>query len=289
MTERFRRFAQLQIIKVLGERPPRIVQPAADEEDRSFLPTESPARMFNVDPGNIVGGILALLMQALHPAVAAGFVAHSNYREDPFGRLMRTSTFLREVTFGSESMAMRRVADVRQLHSAVHGVNWAGIPYDAEDPSLLEWVFLCFVYGFAKGYITFGSKTVDVGTVDAYVRDMSRIGSAFDVPSAPSTLLELQQRVDTLATDIAPSTESVELVAYLRSPSALGRFGRLENSLVMRSASSLFPRSLQKQARTVGIPTGRQFAACACTNSMLKLVRWAFGADPNLNETDLGT
>ena len=287
MTERFRRLTQRQMIRVLGERPPRVILPPEGEAESTFLPKDSPARLFNVDPGNIVGAHLALLMQALHPAVAAGFVEHSNFRADPFGRMLRTATFIREVTFGSEPMAMRRIAQVRKLHSSVRGANSLGIEYDAEDPKLLEWVFLCFVYGFVWGYYAFGQENVTVGVLDAFVRDMGRVGMAFDIPSVPATLEGLERRIDTLAPGIDPTAQSRELIAYLRTPPALGRIGRVENRLVMLAAGSLFPGSLQRQARAVGIPTGTQRVARTVTKTMLKLVRWSFGVDPNLNETDL--
>ena len=38
----------------------------------------------------LLGGGRALLLQVAHPLVAAGVAQHSNYREDPFGRLYRT-------------------------------------------------------------------------------------------------------------------------------------------------------------------------------------------------------
>jgi uncharacterized protein (DUF2236 family) len=288
MTERFRRVAQRQVVRVLGERPPRVDDARRGDKDSSFLPWDSPARIFNVDPGNIVGGILALVMQALHPAVAAGFVDHSNYREDPFGRLMRTTSFIREVTFGSTEHASRQIANVRRLHSQVHGTSSQGLAYDADDPIILEWVYLSFVYGFVHGFAAFGSERPEPHVNDAYVRDMGRIGIAFGIAGVPTTLDELQRRVDTLARDIHPSEDSKQLVAYLQRPSALGRVGGVENRMVLRSASSLLPRSLWAQARAAGLPAGDYRVERAVTKRLLGFVRWTFGPDPNLDEEESG-
>ena len=43
------------------------------------------------DASVFVGGIRALLVQAAHPEVVAGVFDHSRFREDPLGRLGRTS------------------------------------------------------------------------------------------------------------------------------------------------------------------------------------------------------
>jgi uncharacterized protein (DUF2236 family) len=52
------------------------------------------------DTSVFVGGIRALLVQAAHPEVAAGVSQHSRYREDPLGRLSRTSNHVTAATFG---------------------------------------------------------------------------------------------------------------------------------------------------------------------------------------------
>ena len=38
----------------------------------------------------LLGGRRALLMQIAHPAVAAAVAEHSDFKQDPFGRLRRT-------------------------------------------------------------------------------------------------------------------------------------------------------------------------------------------------------
>jgi uncharacterized protein (DUF2236 family) len=218
-------------------------------------------------------------MQALHPAVAAGFVAHSNYREDPVGRLTRTATFLREVTFGSDQFATEQIARVTKFHSRVRGENALGLAYDATNPRLLEWVYLSWVYGFCKGFTAFGDHSAKPSMMDAYVSDMARVGSAFGIRDLPITVASLGLRIDGLARRIEPSSESLQLVQYLQGPPMFGRMGLV----VFRSASSLLPRSLWKQARAMHIPVGEHPVCRATTRCLVDLVRWSFGADPNLN------
>ena len=112
---------------------------------------DSPIRRVHGDASMFVGGLRALLLQSLHPLAMAGVAEHSNYREDPWGRLQRTSTFLAETTFGSAVDAQRAVDRVRGIHRYVHGVAADGRAYTATDPHLLEWVHVAEADSFSTG------------------------------------------------------------------------------------------------------------------------------------------
>lgn len=60
----------------------------------------------------LVGGLSALLLQTLHPLVMQGVADHSNYQEDPFGRLRRTADFLAVTTYGGCGQAAGVVRDI---------------------------------------------------------------------------------------------------------------------------------------------------------------------------------
>ena len=72
-------------------------------------------------PSMLVGGISALLLQALHPLALAGVWDHSNFREDMLGRLRRTSQFISGTTFGSTRDADWLIERVRTIHLQVVG------------------------------------------------------------------------------------------------------------------------------------------------------------------------
>ena len=63
----------------------------------------------HADAATLVGGVRALLVQAMHPTVLAGFDQHSDYREDPESRLQRTAAFVTVTTFGTSAQAGRRL------------------------------------------------------------------------------------------------------------------------------------------------------------------------------------
>ncbi len=53
----------------------------------------------------LLGGGAAIIMQVAHPLVGAGVAEHSNYREDPWGRLYRTLDITTSIVFGSTAKA----------------------------------------------------------------------------------------------------------------------------------------------------------------------------------------
>ncbi|MEU3693032.1 oxygenase MpaB family protein [Streptomyces narbonensis] len=82
------------------------------------------------DPVMWIAGVRALWLQALHPVAVRGVMINSSFREDPWGRLMRTANFVGTVSYGTTEAAEAAGARVRRIHRLL-GV---------DDPELLLWV-----------------------------------------------------------------------------------------------------------------------------------------------------
>ncbi len=67
--------------------------------------------------------------------VMAGVAQHSDYRDDPWGRLQRTSFFVAVTTFGPAHEAERAIARVRAVHRRVCGTTADGRAYAAKRPA----------------------------------------------------------------------------------------------------------------------------------------------------------
>ena len=106
------------------------------------------------DTAVLVGGIRALLVQAAHPEVVAGVAEHSRYRQDPLGRLSRTSAYVTATSFGAMPEVERAVAIVRKAHRPVVGLSHRGLPYDAADPALAAWVHNSMTDSFLTAFRT---------------------------------------------------------------------------------------------------------------------------------------
>jgi hypothetical protein len=91
----------------------RVIGDNAEEKSRTIMLAEGPrwfaedrpVRRVHSDASMFIGGIRALLLQSLHPLAMAGVAQHSDFRNDPWGRLQRTADFLAITTFGTAEMA----------------------------------------------------------------------------------------------------------------------------------------------------------------------------------------
>ncbi|MBV8457219.1 MAG: DUF2236 domain-containing protein, partial [Acetobacteraceae bacterium] len=68
--------------------------PVRRRPDGLFGPRSVAWRVHSDVTTMMVGGVAALLLQMLHPAVLAGVWDHSNFRTDMLGRLRRTARFI---------------------------------------------------------------------------------------------------------------------------------------------------------------------------------------------------
>jgi uncharacterized protein (DUF2236 family) len=99
----------------------------------------------NMEPVIAIGGGRALLLQVLHPLVAAGVDQHSNFVEDPFSRGFRTADMMLKLAFGDPDVSERQASVFRRMHERIKGVSADGEQYDAMDPALLLWVWATLV------------------------------------------------------------------------------------------------------------------------------------------------
>lgn len=88
----------------------------------------------------LAGAGYALLLQVAHPTVGAGVAEHSNFRQDPWGRLLRTLDFTSSMVYGGPGLAAETGRRVRDMHKAIKGVRPDGEPYHALEPEAYAWV-----------------------------------------------------------------------------------------------------------------------------------------------------
>ena len=160
------------------------------------------------DPSMFVGGLRALLVQALNPLAMAAVDQHSTYKQDPWARLIRTSEYIWATTFADKETADAAARRVRDIHKHVRGVDpFTGKSYRAEDPELLLWIHCTEVHSFMTGYHYFGSKLDRIAS-DRYVREMVRAAElvglhAEDVPHDHGELTDYLRGQDVIASPAA--------------------------------------------------------------------------------------
>ena len=129
----------------------------------------------HADPSMFIGGLRALLLQTMHPLAMAGVADHSDYRDDPMGRLRRTSLFVATTTYGTTAQAEAAIAGVERAHRAVVGVAPDGRPYSAGDPHLITWIHHAEVDSFLRTHQRYGARPLAAADADRYVDEMAEI------------------------------------------------------------------------------------------------------------------
>jgi uncharacterized protein (DUF2236 family) len=88
----------------------------------------------------IAAGAYAILLQVAHPTVGAGVSQHSEFRADPWGRLLRTLDYSYVMVYGGPEAAAEMGRRLREMHKRIKGELPDGKPYHALEPEAFAWV-----------------------------------------------------------------------------------------------------------------------------------------------------
>jgi uncharacterized protein (DUF2236 family) len=225
------------------------------------------------DASTFIGGIRALLVQAAHPEVVAGVADHSRYREDPLGRLSRTSNYLTATSYGAMPEVDAAVGAVRRAHARVRGTSHRGIPYTAGNPALAAWVHNSLTDSLLVAAQVFGPRALSTEEADRFVTEQARVGRLLGADPLPETAADLARWVAEHPA-AAPSPGMVEAVRFLRQP-PLSPAVMLSYRLMAGAAVATLPERLREvldvRARRGAVPIGR---------ATMRSLRWTLGYSP---------
>ncbi|MGY2439748.1 oxygenase MpaB family protein [Pseudomonas sp. SDO52101_S400] len=222
----------------------------------------------------LIGGISALLLQALHPLALAGVWDHSNFRQDMLGRLRRTSQFVSGTTFGSKRDVEWLIEKVRTIHLQVVGTAPDGRPYTASDPDLLTWVHVAEVSNFLAAHLRYRNPHLSMADQDRYYAEIAvvaeRLG-ARDVPKSRQAVANYLQRMRPHLLCDDRSREVLRLLLDAPAPSVLARpFG----DLMMKAGIDLLPDWASDMLDARQNPLQRQLIRASVKRSA-PMLRWA--------------
>jgi uncharacterized protein (DUF2236 family) len=206
-----------------------------------WFPPGSAIRTVHADAAMFVGGLRALVLQALHPLAMAGVTAHSGFRGDPWGRLQRTSRFLAATTFGTVDVAEGAVARVRAVHRTVRGVTPDGTPYRADDPHLLRWVHVAEVDSFLQAHLRFGAATLSPEQCDEYVAEAGFVAAKLGVIEPPSTVAELHDDLEFFRPELRGTAAARDTARFLLVSPPIPLIARPAYALISTAAVSMLP------------------------------------------------
>jgi uncharacterized protein (DUF2236 family) len=188
--------------------------------DDGFFGPGSVAWRLSGDLSGIIAGLRALLLQALHPLAMAGVDQHSDWRQDPVGRLAATTAYTTTVTFGERAAVERAANRVRRIHERVTGTDTVtGRPYAAGDPALLLWVHAALVDSAIVATDLFGSG-LSAADADRYVAEMAIAAELLGVPAdqVPRSTAELAAYLGRTQPELLRTPAAGESMAYLLDP-----------------------------------------------------------------------
>lgn len=219
----------------------------------------------------VVGGIRALLEQALHPEAMAGVAAHSNFREDAWGRLQRTGDYVGTLTFGTRQEADQLSSRVRMIHEKLK----------LDDPKLLLWVHMAMVDAFLDTALRSGMN-LTVDNQNEYIAEMVKFATLVGIPESmtPHDIDSTKRYFDSILPELSASDDAKRAALFIALPPLppLLRFGT-PIAPIWGGITSLAAASLPKWAkRLYGWPTlpGDEIA----TDLALKTARITLGALP---------
>jgi uncharacterized protein (DUF2236 family) len=191
--------------------------------DDGFFGPASITWKVSADLSSPVAGLRALMMQALHPLAMAGVDQHSDWRQDPVGRLAATSAYLAAITFGERAVAERSAARVRRIHEHVRGTDAVtGRPYSAGDPALLLWVHAALVDSSLAAGQAFGTP-LPASDGDRYVAEMATAAELVGVPRSliPASVAGLGQYIASARPELRCTPAASESMSFLLGPPGL--------------------------------------------------------------------
>ncbi|WP_404336379.1 oxygenase MpaB family protein [Sphingomonas sp. MMS12-HWE2-04] len=249
--------------------------PVVRSADGLFAPDSVVWRVHGDVTTMMVGGVAALLLQMLHPAVLAGVWDHSSFRGDMLGRLRRTARFIAVTSYAERAEAEAAIAKVREVHTRVRGTLPDGRAYAADDPSLLAWVHVSEAVSFLDAWIRYAEPDMPTADQDRYFAEFAQIAQALGADPVPRSRAEADALVAAMRPELrvdARTREVARMVLDQPPPSlAMAPF----QALAFRAAVDLLPDWAR---RMQGLP-GPRMATPAVrfgTNGLASTLRWAF-------------
>jgi len=257
-------------------RPPWVRALEEGDDAGLFGPASAPWAVHG-NLATLVGGIRALLLQALHPGAVAGVRNHSRYREDALDRLAGTTRWLVTLTFGDTAAIERESARVRGMHGRVRGTY---LPpgsedgehtYSANDPHLLRWVHLAFTDSFLTAHQVWGGPIP--GGADAYVAAWAQSAVPLGLADPPRSAADLATQLRSYDAELDGGADAREVVRFIMNPPLPIAARPAYAVLAAGAVSTLDPHHRE----LLGLPAVPAALSQAATRALLGGMRWAVG------------
>lgn len=262
-----------------------------DDDDHGLLGPRSVAWRVIGHPLSLVGGMRALMIQALHPLAMAGVAQHSDYEHRALDRLRGTAYYVTATAFGDTATAHAAAARVRKVHRRIHGTDpVTGKPYSAADPDIQIWVHCTEWHSLLAAYRTFGGR-LTAGEVDRYLAEGVVIGSLLDTPAAriPASLADYRAYFADVRPQLCISEHARKAINFVIDPPVQRQTLHLQAPMRLFAAAAvaIIPAYLRRMAGltrpawqdALALAAVRPFATALTLPGVRDLPRAVFGSD----------
>jgi uncharacterized protein (DUF2236 family) len=262
--------------------PPWLPVVAQGNEPGFYVPGDAPW-VVHGDFSTLVGGVRALLMQALHPGSLTGVSQHSRYEADPLGRLSGTIRWLTVTTFGSVTAINNEANRVNRMHDRVTGEYETATgetrSYRAADKDLLLWVHVAFMDSFLRAHQNYSKRPIP-GGADAYVKLWSKSVGPLGLDQVPMSEQELLETLDNFYPQLSVTEETKNVIRWIRK-APLPPLAKPVYVLLFHSALASLPENYRS---LIGIRGWPLWLTRPLTTTLLRVMRWAIGPESPIED-----
>jgi uncharacterized protein (DUF2236 family) len=199
------------------------ILPSREQADELIPPRGGIIRRISGDARIFGASGYALLLQVTHPSVGAGVSQHSNFKEDPWGRLLRTLDYTSSVIYGGPDLAWEVGRRVREMHKRIKGVRPDGERYHALEPAPYAWVHATLAEAIVRAHNLFCRPALGPAETDEFWAEWRRMGRLIGVryEDLPETWPGLLSYFDRMVEDELEDTEAAQdVLTSLIEPTA---------------------------------------------------------------------
>lgn len=231
-------------------------------------------------PSGIIGGFSSLMLQSLHPLPMAGVAEHSDYRENPFGRLSRTASFVAATTYGSTEVAESVIAHVNHVHTYIHGTAPDGRHYSALDPELLRWVHVAEMVSILNAHRRYHPFPIRGGDLDRYFEETAVVVSKMGGIDIPQSRDEVRSYLRDVRGDLECGAQAKEAMAFLMTPIGDDPVSKGVSTLLIQAAVDLLPGWAQSMHGIHRLPGFDALTVRPATFSLVQALAVLVGPSP---------
>lgn len=239
----------------------------------------------HAEPILLVAGLRSLYLQALHPRAVAAVAQNSDFRSDPWGRLLRTSQYVATTIYGTTAEAESAGRRLTALHARLRARDpVTAQEFRIDDPELLRWVHVAEVESFVSTARRAGLRLTDA-EIDTYYTEQRRAAAlvGLDPAAVPGSAAAVEHYYRDVHAELRMTRDAAETAFFLTAPPVprtLSRPVRLGLTLgparlayfgIAGTAFGLLPSWARRLYGGLGLPTTDRSAELSARTLRLAL------------------